>query len=585
MDIDFQPENESSIDFQPVGKVTDILQIKPTTREDVINRNKGIAQGAENVGIGFLNLLPGVNISKANWAGENPEAKKGEMMSEFGSFFLPGAGLKAAHYIPMIGNALKATVKGLESRPILNALAKMGKASGETALSSAALANEGEKGNQALLGGGIGAGTNLLHQAFNVKNPFVGALLRALVGGGAGAAYGGATGQNPLYTGGAGAVGAMTAPHLLKAAGFTSAPAGIETIEHLTPGEVAPALEASRRLGMTITPAEASGNPFVGGLEGGFGRGSEAAAEKTRIGQGKIVQQNEAIKDLLDTIHDKSSPQAAKASNKKIEDLYTEANKWHLGPDEVTNLKNDPVIDEAFRRVNTDVAYKRKLAGIPENNYAYLNQVKRALQDMEGAALKAGEKDRAAEFKDARTNLTDIMDTNVPVYKQAREEAQKSIIRSNIQKAMKKKEIKGSTFFNTLLKNEDQFNDLRASLKNVPEAQDMLDDMRLAWKNLIDIEKPKNVAYRTETGLNQSRNATSKLIDLWTEMTGSKRNIEALRFIHSPDWDKAFARIAEIKDRSKRTEALTNLLAKLTSAGAMTSQGSDKHGDRIPSSG
>jgi hypothetical protein len=557
---------------QSMQSVLNDIGMKRPSNEDVINTLKGMAQGAANAGIGYANLAPGVSglgnlfpggeIPKLNFAGNNPEAEKGNMLSEIGSYFLPGAAFKGANVL-----------KRLQSRPILNAIAKLVGAGGEGALSGAILSPSKEhQGENALIGGGIGTGANAIAQLIRNKNPLINLLARGLVGGGLGAASSQFTGYNPYASAGAGATAASLTPKLTKAMGLSGGAPGLETLEHLNESEILPALQAGNRLRTPITPAEASGNPFVGKLEGNYGRTSQAAAEKTRIGTERVNAQKSAINDLLDTIYDKSSPEASALSQKKIKDLYIQANKWSLKPNVVNQFKEDPVIEQAFKKVQNDPAYQRKLKGVPETNYAYLNQVKRALDDFEGAALKSGEKTRAAEYKEAKNQLLDTMDESVPAYKAARQEAQKSIIRSNISKAMSKKEIKGSNFYNTILKNEDQFKQLHDSLKNVPEAQAKLKDMRLAWKDLINLEKPRSASYTAEKGLDQSRARASELLNLWYEMTGSKRNLQALKFINSGEWDKSFAKIRQIKDESKRMDELASLFARLTTASKTSNQ-------------
>lgn len=544
--------------------------------EQRANRLKGMAQGAENFGIGTANLLPSVNIPRANWAGNNEDVKRGELGSELVSYFTPGAALKAARAIPIIGNALKATVRGMEHRPLINSLAQLTKGAGEGAFFGAVNAKDDDKGHEAKKGAEVGLGANMLAQLARLKNPFVNAILRAGVGGGAGYL---SSDEHPYKTAAEGAGIGIGLPYAAKAVGIGNKPAGLETLNHLLPNDVSASFNAGNRLNTPITPSEASGNPFVGKIEGSYGRTGEAAAEKTRIGLDRVGKQQSAINDLMDTIYDKSTPEAALSSKKKIQDLYASANRWNLKPDVIDNFKDDPVIYEAFKKVKSDPAYQRKLANIPENNYAYLNQVKRALSDMEGSAINAGEKDRATEFGEARKQLVTTMDNQVPDYKKAREEAQKSIVRSQIQKSLNKKEVTGSHFYNAFLANENKFKELHNSLRNIPEAQDKLNDMKLAWKNLINLEKPRSSSYRTESGLDQSRNWASKLIDQYNEITGAKRNIKALKFIHSPEWDKGFEKIQEIKDYSKRKDALANFVGQLTSANII-SQGSD-NGDNL----
>jgi len=518
------------------------------------NRIKGLAQGAENVGIGYANLLPGVNINKAKWAGNNPDVNSGELAANLGSYLLPGAAFKAGNILQKINN------------PLL----KLGKAGIENSLAEAASSNKEDQGQAAARGGAVGAGANAISQLARAKNPIINALLRGSLGAAGGLGANALTKNDHPYTAAlSGASLGIGLPYTFNKLGIAAAPAGLETLSHLNQAESQPAFEAGQRLGTNITPSEASGNPAIGAIEGEYGRGGDAAAFKTSVGQERVRNQQTAINDLLDTIYDKSTPAEATASKQKIQDLYNQANKWSLKPDVVSNMQSDPVIKQAFDTVKSDPAYQRKLIGIAENNYAYLNQVKRALADKEGSAMRAGEKDRASEYADARHDLVNKMDASVPAYKQAREEAQKSIIRSNLQKLMQKKELKGSTFYNTILKNDDQFNKLHDSLKNVPEAQDKLKDMKLAWKNLIDIEKPKNAAFRSETGLSQSRNAFSQILDMYNHMTGSGRNIQALKFIHSPEWDKGFAKIQEIQNTSKRRDAIAEMLSKVSSIGIL----------------
>lgn len=535
------------------------------TKKDYSYLQKPLSQGNENASpkkdYSYLQKPleeKGIN-NFINSASKNKSKSLLELYPEFknpkevGKGALEAAGTLASIAQPEIGLLAKVAPN---LPKIANALVRTG---AQGAYGAAAVPESPE------LGAGIGAGGNIISQLAGVKNPFGQALMRATLGAGAGLGFNALTGANhPYYAASGGATLGLGAPKALNALGIGKLKPGLETLEHLNQSQVQPAVDAAKRLKTPITPGEASGNPYVGKIEGEFGRSGEAAALKTDIGQNRIVQQKDAYKDLLDTIYDKSTPKAAAKSNAEVKRLYDQAFKWNLSSDIFEGLKKDPAISEAFRRVQSDPAYKRKLIGVPENNYAYLNQVKRSLDDMQGSALRAGEKDRALEFGDASRSLVKIMDKSVPAYGEARAASQKGIIRSKIQKAMKNLEIKGSTFFNKVLKNDDEFNKLIKSLKNVPEAQKILSDMRLAWKNLINIEKPNSSAYKSETGLNQSRNILNKLLDMWQELTGARASKEAVKFIHSGQWDEGFATINKIRDEAKREGAIAQLFSKLT---------------------
>ena len=548
---------------------------KSFTPEKQQERIKGLKQGIINVGKGYANLLPNVNLKKDKSA-NSPEAKQGEAIADIGSFFLPGGVFKLGKYLP----GVKSAVKGLEELPKTNALLKIGKGTGENALSSAALGEKEKQKENAKFGGEVGLGMNTAAQVYGLRNPIVNALLRGTAGAGLGYGSSELTGQDPYKSAGAGFAAGAGLPQIGKLFGIGATQPGLETLKHLNPNEIIPKFEASQRLGRIGTPGELSGNPFVAGQEGRFKATGEAAALNAQLGKQKVGQEQTAIKDLLNTIEDRSTPQAAAASAKKVADLYDKAYHWNLLPNTVKSLKKDPVIAKAFKDVKKDVAYSRKLQGIPENNFAYLNQVKIAIDDMKGRALTAGDKGRYLEFKAAGKDLTKQMDQMVPLYKTARAEAQKGIIRDKMEKALESKEIKGSHFYSKILTNETKFNRLKRSLKNVPEAQDMLQDMRDTWKDLINLESTKSGSHTAEKGLSQSRSIPHQLMDMYNELTGSKRNVEALKFINSPTWIKGFDDIAKMKNKVKRENALAEMLGTLTTGKIVNkSQGSDKNGN------
>ena len=248
----------------------------------------------------------------------------------------------------------------------------------------------------------------------------------------------------------------------------------------------------------------------------------------------RILSEKNAIKDLLSTIWDKSV-----ASKNKLSNLYRTAYKYDLSERTVNMLKEDPLISHAIDIVKKDKAWQRKLEGVPENNYAYLDKVRKALGDEESKLIKAGEKSRAAEYTDARHYLVEIMDSASPVYKEARSEAERSITRSTIQKKMREEEIRGLDFYNKIIKNDAEYKKLLHSLRNVPEAQAKLRDMKQAWHSLVNIEKPGTASYQSEKALNQARNMIDKVIEKGNQLFGKKKNLESVKFMRDMDlWAK-----------------------------------------------
>lgn len=525
---------------QNVPQETSLLERSGEAAQKYINEpmrqaSLGFAQGLANIGPGTYNLgakaanlIPGVNIEEKKGFHFAPETIPSEI-GQIGSFFTPFGLLGAPSHIqkiPQIANAIKYASKIVGKSP--SAIQKMlkglgsetGKSIGTSALTGAVMSPE-DQGTGAALGG-LGAG----------------------IGSGLGYAI---------------PKGISKSKNILNKLGLPIGQPGEETLQHLKYEDVAPSVEAAKRLETPLRPSEASRNPYIAGIEGKYQRTSEAAYESTKLGMERIGKEKESINNLLNTIYDKST-----ASKNRIQELYQKAYKWNLKSESINKLKEDPIISDAFDSVSKDSAWQRKMKEIPENNYAYLDKVRKEISDKENKLLRSGEKSKAAEYTDARNQLVDFMDSSVPDYAKARQEAQKSIIRSQIEKKLGTGEIKGTEFFKKIIKNDNKFDNLVKSLKNVPDAQKQLQDMKEAWHSLINIEKPSSASYKSESALNQARGSLQKVIEIWNKLTGKKKNVESVKFTR--DMDKWVKRLQESKESGNKKhveQTLSDIMGKI----------------------
>lgn len=478
-----------------------------------------IVPGTINLGKKALNLLPGVNIpeSKAlNFAPNNMNAFLGEMAS----YLVPGGALKTPSHIqdiPKIANAIKQASQIVGKSP--TAISKIMKTLSSTTAKTA--------GSNALLG-----------SVMNPEDQESGA-----IEGGLGSLAGSAIGKS--------------VPYGLNKIGIGKTAPGRETLDHLQPSDVESSVKAGERLGTPLRPSEASKNPFIAGQEGRFTRTSEAAYENVKSGMERTDNEKKAINKLLSTIYDKSA-----ASDNKIKSLYEQAARWNLKPEIVNQLKEDPLISNAFDEVSKDPAWQRNLKNVDENNIAYLDKVKRELYDKE-KGMKKTAPGKANEYKEARDSLVNTMDNAVPIYKKARNAAELKITRNNIQNKLQKSEVSGSEFFNKIIKNDQKYKELNHSLRNVPEAQQQLQDMKDSWHSLINIEKPNTASYQSEKSLNQARGSLEKIEQYWNQLTGKKKNLEAVKFIRSGKWFNELQK-ANVSGKNKEFDkVLSNILGKI----------------------
>jgi len=481
-----KPSKKSFLNFNPAEAEKEFAK----TQKQVLRESPYVVQGALYEPAKMANVLlnkkiPTPDVAKYLSPGLSPEEKKGA--EEFGGMFgmgLPRAGilggLKAAQGIPHVGKVLEQAMK---ASPILNKLFDIGGRGAEFGLYEAAQHPE-DAGTRGALGFGLGAGIS-------------------------GLGYG--------------------LPAAARKFGFGKVP-GQESIEGLTYEQVAPQVEAANRLGTPITPSEATLNPFISGIEARYPKTREASFRNVELGMERLGQEKKSINKLLRTIYDNST-----ASNNKIKSMYENIYKWNLKPNILNEIKKDPLISNAIDEVSKNPAWQRDLEGVSENNVAYLDRVKRALYDKE-RGLRKNAPSEAEQYKQARDNLVGVLDEAVPGYQEARQMSELKSTRKEIKKKMREEEVSGSNFYNRIIKNDDQYQNLRKKLRNNPDALSMLDDMKLAWRQLKNLPNIAQSAHQETANTGAFRNTIDKIQNIWKQMTGKKSNKKAVEFIRSDEW-------------------------------------------------
>lgn len=539
---------------QPENKFGQYPMMAPMNPEAIKDVAKGFGQGA-------YDIVPGLERRKIG--NESVGSELGKGIANTLSMLIPGKAIssvgKTLEMIPSINKLFGTIRKAAETNKLLAGAGKTAKAATEGALGSAMITPENR-----LKAAEIGAPLNVLTQgaigAATSSNPFVNLLARTALGGAAGAGIGSMTPYGALKGAEYGAGAGAAAPYAAKMLGLSRLPPGQEVLNYLKPEDVQKRFEAGLRTGRVLTPSEASGVGRQAAPEASYARGGMAAIEKSKIAEANIGKEKEQIKRVLHSIYDRST-----ASDQNIRNLYEKAYRWNAKPEIISQAKQDPIIESAFNTVQNDKAWRRKLQDVPENNLAYMDKVKKVIQNEEGKLLRAGEKEKAKEYTEARKQFTELMDNISPDYKAARAEAQKSILRSQLQKKLVSTKGRGTDFYNKILKNDDEFDKLMKGLKNAPEAQDQLRDMKIAWEHLINPETPRGVYGKNETGLAQARNWYNIILEKWQDATGNKQGVEATKFFNSPEWPKAFENIQKLKDKDQKAKEVVQLLGKLSS--------------------
>lgn len=372
-----------------------------------------------------------------------------------------------------------------------------------------------------------GAGTAAVASKFPSLSPYLAGILGE---GASGAAIGGLQDVNPsesrLANAATGAffgstLGAAT-PAISKA--FSKGYQGLRSafgskskvaedmLENLSRDELAQALknaQSGKRLGVNLTPAEASGSPIAAKYEGRLGINPENERTLVDFKSGQKERQGEAVNSLLSKISPGKDLSANKlresakniikqktgALQEKARPFYKAAESQTVKPNIFNNLTKDGNIQKALEKVTNSSEYKDELKGYAPNSVKVLDLVKRSLDDKIGTATRMGQNDRARVIGKSRDKLVNKLDDLSPEYNKAR-----SIYSEEMPavKAIKEGEIgKIANLKDTQLKNAGKiiFDPSETDIKVLGKIRDeFMKENPDAWKGIIKDEMQRKIS-------------------------------------------------------------------------------------------
>lgn len=192
--------------------------------------------------------------------------------------------------------------------------------------------------------------------------------------------------------------------------------------------------KVAQKVGIQLTPAEASGNQLVQDVESSLGKTEKGNKALYAHGESRKKSEEEAVEKFIERVSPKKESaakdvrQAARETIKeskhslqeKASPFYEEAEKDTVSPNKFNSLMRDSNIEGAVEHVSKDKTYKSKLKNVSRNSIEYLNYVAKRMKDEVGAAKKSGEDHKASILTESRKKLLDKMDEASPNYKKAR---------------------------------------------------------------------------------------------------------------------------------------------------------------------
>ncbi len=266
----------------------------------------------------------------------------------------------------------------------------------------------------------------------------------------------------------------------------------------------------------------------------------------------RIESERNAINNVLNQIYDE------KTMGPKIKELYQQSAQTEVPQNIIDQFTDNAIVNKAKSNIAKKPAFQESLKDMPQNSLGYWDLVKQHIADMEEDAPK----NEARIIGQTRRNLVDQLDQLDPNYLAARRLYERKATRQGLEKVFDRKEVTGKNFYQALA-SQNKFDDLMNHLREVPEAQDNLQSMRLLFKDLIGPPTIATAKGTQERGLFEHRNVGNLLETLSEHLFSGGKNAEnAIQLITSPNWYEKMQSLNKVPDRNLKLAGLMSIVGR-----------------------
>jgi hypothetical protein len=117
--------------------------------------------------------------------------------------------------------------------------------------------------------------------------------------------------------------------------------------------------------------------------------------------------------------------------------------------------------------------------------------------------------------------------------------------------------------FGKYLNNDATFNKLQNNVRNVPGAQDQLNDMKMVFNRLINIPTAKSAEALSRSSMSKDRASSATAIRMLQELlSGGRYDKARVSLITNPDWASELGKLKNISNTDKFIGKTYNLMGK-----------------------
>jgi len=330
---------------------------------------------------------------------------------------------------------------------------------------------------------------------------------------------------------------------------------------------------------------------------------------------------DKAQKVALDILSDERIALQNKASP-----IYEEAFKKNLTDKQFMQMMKNPKIASTYKNVWKNKNYSDYLQGSDPKSLKVFQLVKEDLDDEIEKLFLGGARKESGRLREIKNKMVSEMDSISPEYKQARgiysadmpdiellEESNlakisdlkqnqlknltkilfdpsqtdpkmlsqirdkfkskdndvwNQLVRNEMERilsASKQNKIgkSGTAFYNTILSDDNKYNQFYQALKNNPSAQQKLAQMKEAYKYLINQRTVASSAELAKSSLEAPRSTLEAVDKAIQKATSGVYDKKAIEIITSDKWVKEFEAIQKIKSQKIKAYKILNLLGRI----------------------
>ena len=355
-----------------------------------------------------------------------------------------------------------------------------------------------------------------------------------------------------------------------------------KALEGVKSPDVQEAVDAAERLGVRLTPAEASANEVILSREAGAFGGLNP--EKALVAQEIRVQRDTELAEVVGGFVESIVPEGSKAAKKTLAGLYKTAFNVKMSPKFLVRLRENEIFSAAEKRVMGDPAKAAKFNALQENSLGQVEMIRREVSNSAHAAstsIDTLEQQKAGALRSVNSLIKGALKNSSDEYALALPIAQRQIAQKRILDDLSKVKTKGAPegtsiynvtpdqFYDKILSTPKQRQELARQLKNVGGSSQAIEDLSFILARLkktpfkaLNASDQGSLAQSGTYGLGKVGIAVANTISY---MKG-RHNQAMLEIITNGKWHKSLNKVKAIKDPVKQREALSTALAYITAS-------------------